>query len=483
MKFAFCCRSLLKMCSLLLLAPSLLPAAEVAPEPLANPIPDNIEFGDIVVAVEPFVRLPQTIDSATPPQTNQAYARIQYLQPLPDESGRLVVNDLRGLLYLVHSDNREVVEFLDLRAQNVDFDDSMFPNETGVAGVAFHPDYNKPGASGFGRFYTAYSASSDSGVADYLENPDNNHESVIREWIIDDPGANVFTGSSREILRVGQFDQNHNIGTLAFNPSAQPGQADYGLLYASFGDGGAANDPNENGQDLSNPLSSIIRINPLQPSSGRAYGIPADNPFIDQTGAAPEIWAYGLRHPQHFSFDVDGTLFIADIGQAQVEEINIGVAGANYGWRVREGTFATAFEPAFSGTARPRPVYPPPADSIEYTYPIVQFDHDEGNAVSSVFMYRGTGIPALAGKLVFSDMVTGRIFYTESNDFNPGSNPVLRELQVIIDGSVQNLADGVGYRNTYSQGNRAGLRLGTDAGGELYLLTKGDGWIRKLVAP
>jgi len=464
-------------------APAAVQAAEVTPAPLDDPLPGNIGFGDIVVVAEPFAALPQTGDSATPPQTNQAYARIQYLQPLPDGSGRLVVNDLRGVLYLIHGENREVVEFLDLRTRNVDFDDSMFPNETGLAGVAFHPDYTTKGAPGFGKFYTAYSASSDSGVADYLEDPDNNHESVIREWTTDDPSADVFSGTSRELLRVGQFAQNHNIGTLAFNPAAQPGQPDYGLLYASFGDGGAANDPNENGQDLSNPLSSIIRIDPLGSGAERAYSIPRNNPFVNQPGAAPEIWAYGLRHPQHFSFDQDGTMYIADIGQAQVEEINIGMPGANYGWRIREGTFATAFEPIFAGGVRPNPVYQRPPDTAEFTYPIAQFDHDEGNAVSSIFAYRGTAIPALTGKLVFSDMVSGRIFYTDTAGLQPGSSAPIQELQVQVDGQVQNLASALGYPNTYSAGNRAGLRLGVDEDGGLYLLTKGDGWIRKLVTP
>ncbi len=461
-------------------------AAEQGPAPLDDPIPKRVAYGDIVVTAEPFIRLPQTADSATPPQTNQAYARIQYLQPLPDESGRMAVNDLRGPLYLINGETREISMFLDLRTQNVNFDDSMFPNETGLAGFAFHPDYGRPGAAGFGKFYTAYSASTGSGTVNYLESPDNNHESVIREWTADDPAASVFSGASREILRVGQFDQNHNIGTLSFNPAAAPGDPDYGMLYASFGDGGGANDPQENGQDLSNPLSSIIRIDPLGGGDLQPYGIPADNPFVSRAGAAPEIWAYGLRHPQHFSFDREGTLVIADIGQAQVEEINIGAAGANYGWRIREGTFATAFEPAFGGAARPRPVYPAPEDTVEFTYPAIEFDHDEANAVSSVFVYHGAAISELEGKLVFSDMVTGRIFYADlgavSTDRSSSSRDI-QELQIVINGSIQNLADAVGYSNTYAAGNRAGLRLGIDADGELYLLTKGDGWIRKLTAP
>lgn len=459
-------------------------AAEVIPDPLDDPIAADIEAGELLVIAEPFVRLPQTYDSAFPPQTNLAYARIQYLQPVPDDSGRLAVNDLRGLLYFIDSESREVSVFLDLRTRNLGFDDSMFPNETGLAGVAFHPEYGKPGSPGYGRFYTAYSASTDSGIADYLEDRGNNHESVIREWTADDPTADVFKGTSREILRVGQFARNHNIGSLAFNLASAVGDADYGLLFASFGDGGAANDPNENGQDLSNPLSSILRIAPtVLLRNGSAYDIPTDNPFYSRQGAAREIWAYGLRHPQHFSFDHDGTMYIADIGQAQVEEINLGIAGANYGWRVREGTFATAFDPAIAGNVRPNPVYPRSADNQEFTYPVAQYDHDEGKAVSSVFVYRGKTIPALSGKLVFSDMVSGRIFYTDVTGLQPGNPSVLQELQVRIAGQEQNPVDAVGFDNTYAAGNRAGLRLGIDGDGELYILTKGDGWIRKLHTP
>ena len=166
------------------------------------------------------------------------------MTPLPDGSGRLVINDLRGVLYLTDEDGTEPAVYLDLRDEDVDFDDSTFPNETGLAGVAFHPNFAIEGQPGFGKFYTAYSAPSDSGVANYLESKADNHESVIREWSTLNPEANVFTGTSREIFRMGQFDQNHNIGTLAFNP-ASAGTSDYGMLYVSFGDGGGANDPQE----------------------------------------------------------------------------------------------------------------------------------------------------------------------------------------------------------------------------------------------
>ncbi|MSR10805.1 MAG: hypothetical protein EXR84_03270 [Gammaproteobacteria bacterium] len=463
---------------LLLLHPSFLHAAENSVAALVDPIPEKIQLGAIAVIASEFVRVPQTTDSAVVPQTNNAYARIQYLMPIPDGSRRLVINDLRGLLYITDESGRDPALFLDVREQNVGFDDSMFPNETGLAGFAFHPDFAVRGQPGFGKFYTAFSAATDSGVANYLDDVANNHESVIREWTVTDPAAGVFAGTSREIFRIGQFAQNHNIGTLAFDRSIPPGDPRYGLLYASLGDGGGANDPNENGQSLLTPMSVIMRIDPLGGNASAAYGIPPTNPFVGVVDVAPEIWAYGLRHPQHFSFDIDGTLYINDIGQNQIEEINIGVPGANYGWRLREGTFATAFG---IGDVRPNPVYPRPVDEQVFAYPVAQFDHDEGNAISSGFVYRGRAIPELQGKYIFSDMVSGRVFYIETAALIPDRPALIQELRVIINGSEQRFADAVGFANTYARGNRAGLRLGQDSQGELYFLTKGDGWIRKML--
>lgn len=454
-------------------------AAEALPDALSDPIAAVIEKGDIRVVAQEFLRLPQTLDSSDVRQTNAAYARLQYMYPVPDDSGRLAVNELRGVLYLFDEAENTLDAFLDLRDAGVGFDDSMFPNETGLAGFAFHPQFAQMGRPGYGKFYTAFSVGSDTGVANYLEDSSENHESVIREWTATDASANVFSGTSREIFRIGQFAQNHNIGTLAFNFAANPGDTDYGLLFASLGDGGGANDPEENGQSLRTPMSSIIRIDPLNSSPRSSYGIPEDNPFVGREGVAPEIWAYGLRHPQHFSFDTDGTMYIADIGQNQVEEINIGVPGANYGWRIREGTFATAFG---IGNVRPNPVYPRPVDEQEITYPVLQFDHDEGNAVGSVFVYRGSAIPELIDKLVFSDMVTGRIFYSDIAGLAADSPGLIRELRVTFNGAEANAAEEIGFPNTYGGGMRADLRLGIDADGELYILTKGDGWVRKLVA-
>ena len=447
-------------------------------EPVEDPIPETIQKGHVVVGTEEFVRAPETSDSSDGGSTNDAYARIQYMVPVGDGSGRLALNDLRGLVHLTDERGKTPTTFLDIRNREVGFDDSMFPNETGLVSVAFHPQFGQGGTPGFGKFYTAYSATSASGVADYLDDDAESHESVIREWTATDPGADVFSGTSREVFRIGQFAPNHNIGTIAFNPHAEPGSPDYGLLYVCLGDGGAAHDPQDYGQSLAVPQGAIMRIDPLAGDGARGYGIPPDNPFVGRDGVAPEIWAYGLRHPQGFSWDTDGRMFIGDIGQNQIEEVNLGRAGGNYGWRLREGTFASGYAVGRG----PGPVYPrPSSEDGEFVYPVAQYDHDEGNAIGGGFVYRGQAIPELRGKYVFAEFPRGRLLYIDANPLDPDRPATITEIRLVFDGREQDLVDVAGFPNTYGPGNRVDLRLGIDSAGELYLLTKGDGWVRKLV--
>lgn len=452
--------------------------ASAAPDPILDPIPARIQPGPLVVGVENFVRIPQSTDSSDQ-EINQAYARIQTIQPFGNTFGKLVVNDTRGLLYLTDDRGAEPYVYLDLRTADVGFDDTMFPNEMGLSGVAFHPEFTSIGKPGFGKFYTAYSTTSDSGVANYLDNDAGSHESVVREWTATNPRGRTFEGTSREIFRVGQFASNHNIGHIAFNPVAEVGTSDYGMLYITFGDGGAANDPRRYGQNLAEPLSTIMRIAPLEATADAAYGVPADNPFIDHPNAAPEIWVYGLRNAQHFSWDSRGRMFITDIGQRMLEEVNLGIAGANYGWRLREGTFATAFGVA---NGEPGRVYPLPNNDPAFTYPIAQYDHDEGRAIGSGYLYEGTAIPALVGKFVFADLVDGRIFYIDADGATSGNLREIRELRLFHEGREQPLKAFSSFANSYDAGVRVDARLGIDALGELYVVTKGDGWIRKFVA-
>ena len=478
-----------------------LPAAVGAPavaQPLADPLPQAIAKGDLVVAAAPFVRAPRTFDAARPGGTNNAYARIQYLLPVPrppaENSGaerpRLAFNDVRGVLYLTDAEGSAPAVYLDLRRQQVGFSNANFPNEAGFLGFAFHPQFAMPGTPGYGKLYTAFSATTRSGVADYLGTAAVQH-SVIREWSATNANASAFRGTSREVLRVGQVAANHNVGTIAFNPTAVEGGADYGKLYIAFGDSGYRDDPFDRGQQLGNPLGAIVRIDPLRAENGRAYGIPADNPFVGQHAlgvVAEEIWAYGLRHPQQFSWDADGRMFLADIGQDQIEEVNIGAPGANYGWRRREGTFSTA--PGIGRFRANRPVYPRPAtDPNPFVYPVAQYDHDEGYAVGGGYVYRGRGIPMLRGKYVFTDFPRGRVFTIDADaaaavdGAAQDSLVPIEELRLAFDGQERDLVAVAGFPNTYQPGEqRVDARLGIDHDGELYLLAKGNGWIYKLLA-
>ena len=482
-------------------------AAPAAAQPLADPIPDAIEKGDLMVAAVPFVRAPRTSDPVRPAGTNNAYARIQYLLPVPrppaDSSARaarprLAFNDARGVLYLTDAEGSAPRVYLDLRQRDVGFSNANFPNESGFLGFAFHPQFAMPGTPGYGKLYTAFSATTRSGVADYAGAAAVQH-SVIREWTAADANADAFRGTSREVLRVGQFAANHNVGTIAFNPVADEGTADHGLLYICFGDGGRRDDPYNHGQQLRTPLGAIARIDPLDTGGGRAYGIPADNPFVGRAEVATEIWAYGLRHPQQFSWDAHGRMFLTDIGQDQIEEVNIGASGANYGWRRREGGFST--EPGIGRFSRNRPVYPRPAtDPQPFVYPVAQYDHDEGYAIGGGYAYRGRAIPALRGKYVFTDFPRGRVFAIDAHAAASAhtaasadvaasadaiaSEPVpIEELRLAFDGQERDLVDVAGFPNTYQFGEqRVDARFGVDHDGELYLLAKGNGWIYKLAA-
>ena len=454
---------------------------------LKDSIEAPIAYGALRVAVQPFIQAPRTQDNGKPSiqwdedtvlGTNDAYARLQTMRALPDGSGRLAFNDIRGVLYLANADGSNVTAYLDLRDAVNHFADDRFPNGMGLLGFAFHPEFGTEGRPGFGKLYTAYGATATSGRAKYLADEAGSHHTVVAEWTTRNPDAATFSGTRREILRVGQFSTNHNVGNMAFNPAAQPGTPDYGALYISMGDGGGAFDPKDNGQDLSNPLAAILRIHPHAKGS-RSYTIPVDNPFVDVPGAAPEIWAYGLRHVQHFSFASDGRLFLNDIGQNQIEEVHLGIPGANYGWNVREGTFAT-------GKGVPdgqlQALYPLANRNDGFMYPIAQYDHDDViNAIGSGYLYEGSLIPELKGLYVFADLVQGRIYYSDFTKVGADGLATIEELRVVIDGQERPLNEVLAYKNTYGPIPRVDLRLGTDADGELYILTKGDGQIRKIV--
>jgi glucose/arabinose dehydrogenase len=287
--------------------------------------------------------------------------------------------------------------------------------------------------------------------------------------------------SRREVLRIAHPLHDHVMGQIGFNPTAVPSDPDYGMLYIAVGDGGNTwfgykeVDAWRNAQNMGNPFGKLLRINPLRNGADK-YSVPADNPFVGSSGLKL-IWALGLRNPQRFSWDTQGDhkLILVDVGQAEVEEVNVGAAGANYGWSEREGIWAVnhADEHQLSQL-------PPDDASLGFTYPAAQYRHDVGKAIAGGFVYRGRLVPALQGAYVFGDIVTGRIFRVSANQLANGRLSEIREVKLHYygrHGSLHDILDGEG---------RIDLRFGVDEQGEIYLLTQRDGMIRKLsmsVAP
>jgi glucose/arabinose dehydrogenase len=297
---------------------------------------------------------------------------------------------------------------------------------------------------------------------------------VLIEWRANNAGRRGIPTSGREVLRAAAWDTAHNIDTPMFNPRARPGDADYGKLYIAAGDGGnrqSSPDPFNTAQDPGAALGKILRIDPLA-SGSRPYTVPADNPFVGRAGFLPEIWALGLRHPQNISFDRGGagTLVIIDIGQGNIEEVNLGVRGANYGWSLREGTFVT-------DRAGSNPLYRLPADDARYgfTYPVAQYDHSEGRAIAGGYVYRGAAVPSLVGHYLFGDIVNGRIFHVPVADLVLGRQAAFRELRLFRGGAPVTLLGLVGATN-----NRVDLRFGQDEAGEVYVMTKQEGVVYRL---
>ena len=330
----------------------------------------------------------------------------------PGEHGNLYVVDQIGLIHKVALANGQKSIFLDVRNLLVPLGIPALGgyDERGLLGLAFHPNFATNGL-----FYTF--TTERPGAADFPSIPVD-HDNVIREWNAGVPG------SSREVIRIANPQFNHTGGAIAFGPD--------GMLYIALGDGGGEDDqdcqigvdgtvttghgPLGTGQDPGSILASILRINPDRSGEGaqsrnRQYRIPLDNPgsIMFASGRAsvhPEVWAKGLRNPFRFSFDTGSSRLIAgDVGQDDIEEIDLIKKGGNYGWRVKEGTFL--FDPRgcdimgfqTDGRAfRESPRFP--RFAID---PIAQYRHNEGIAVIAGFVYRGSAIPALSGKYIFGD--------------------------------------------------------------------------------
>ncbi|MDX2190858.1 MAG: PQQ-dependent sugar dehydrogenase [Bacteroidota bacterium] len=298
-----------------------------------------------------------------------------------DGTGRLFVIEQRGLIYIIDK-NQKLLDkpFLDISKSVVKL--TARYDERGLLGLAFHPKYKENG-----RFFVYYSSS--------LPVTGQDHVAILSEFKVDPKDPNRALPAEKVLMKINQPEWNHNGGQLLFGPD--------GFLYFGLGDGGSGGDPHGtigNGQDLSNVLGKILRIdvNGKQP-----YSIPADNPFVGQKNVASEIWAYGLRNPWRFSIDkVTGRLFCGDVGQNKYEEVDIVEKGKNYGWRIMEGVHC--FNPETN------------CDKTNLVLPITEYDRSEGSSVTGGYVYRGKAIADLYGKYIFADWRGVLFALTEKQD-------------------------------------------------------------------
>ena len=338
-----------------------------------------------------------------------------FLSGAGDSSGRLFIVTQPGVIYVARDGIVFDQPFLDIRELVSRPNLSGSYGERGLLGLAFHPQYTQ---NGF--FFVNYTDhSGDTVIARYHASPTADQA---------DPQSEV------RLLTVEQPYANHNGGMLAFGPD--------GYLYIGLGDGGSAGDPQGNAQNVHNLLGKLLRI---EVNLGDPYTIPADNPFASG-GGSPEIWAYGLRNPWRFSFDVlAGDLFIGDVGQNQVEEVDFLAAGSpggvNFGWNYLEGSHP------YKGQSEV---------SLTLIDPIAEYSHDLGCSITGGVVYRGMNLPEWQGVYLYGDYCNGNVWGLLRNP----------------DGTWQSLL-------LFQTGYRI-ASFGVDEAGEVYLLDHQQGEIYRL---
>ncbi len=332
----------------------------------------------------------------------------------PDGSGRMFVLEQGGKVRILRNGKLLEGAFLDLAKQ------ISCCGERGLLGLAFHPDYQRNGY-----FFVDYT--------------DPKGNTVVARYTVSSEPNRADPASAQIVLTVDQPYANHNGGMLAFGPD--------GYLYIGLGDGGSGGDPQNHSQNLNSLLGKILRIDVNKSEGGKPYGIPRDNPWVNQPGVRPEIWSYGWRNPWRFSFDRQtGDLWVGDVGQNQWEEIDFqpaGQGGGNYGWRVMEGTHC--YTPS-SG-----------CNKEGLILPVLEYGHNNqgGNSVTGGYRYRGQAIASLQGAYLYADFGSGRVWAATLK----GGKWVSREL----------LKEPMNFSS-----------FAEDSSGEVYLIDLG-GFIYKLV--
>ena len=502
------------------------------------------------LVIRDFVTMPMT-GSPNGAGNPGSLARVSVMREEPGGSRRFFVADLNGPLYILDRTTGAMAAYLDFNGRNGRpglFDRLPYTAgyQNGFISFAFDPDYagngilytihmEEPGAPGSrlpdntsvpGLTLTGYTPTA------AIRTPgESQREVVLIEWTDTDIRNSTFEGTAREVLRIETNTRIHPPGDLIFNPTSRRGDPDWRVLYIASGDGGSGEQSGavrQNPQRLDTMAGKILRIVPdlslhrqaTTLSENGRYRIPRDNPFAGVPGARKEVWAYGFRNPHRLTWDVDpanrtSRLIAASIGLSTWEAVYIVRKGGNYGWPLREGNQllrpdnTTAPLPAvdeipvrLSGTDTRGTVTP--------VYPVAQFGHtpDGGDAISGGFVYRGTLLPSLAGKYVFGDITTGRIWFADfkemvaADDGNPATLARLHPLHVRWDdpgdapdagpqlfptmfpialaaytarGGTDPDLPGT---STISGPGRADIRFAVDAAGELYILSKADGMIR-----
>ncbi len=402
--------------------PTTAPADEPADAPATEPAdteppdsePADTEPADTESPDEPADTDPAPLDDGVPASLDEVAVALREVAELSSPiamafvpgSGELFVAEQDGLVWGLSPNE---AGGLDVSGEPViDLTDATEASrEQGLLGLAISPDGS--------HIYAVYST--DTGANRLVE--------YAMDGDVPDPG------SQREVMVVEQPAANHNGGNIVFGPD--------GFLYYGLGDGGGSGDQFQTGQDASNVLGTILRIDPAG-DGDNAYLVPADNPFIGRDGR-DEVWLYGVRNPWRFSFDgATGNLWVADVGQNAIEEITIvspetGLTGPNLGWSLVEGS-----QP-FNGSAPP-----------DHVGPVFEYTHDEGCSITGGYVYRGRQIPGLAGAFVFADYCASQI----------------RAVAADADGTFldeRTLAVGLPEQSVVSFGE------GPD--GELYVLTSG----------
>jgi hypothetical protein len=498
-------------------------------------------------------------DYATVPMTGSttgtgnggSLARINVLRQEPAGLRRLWTNDLNGPLYIIDPRSKVFTPYLNFNGR--DGKPGLFEKLPTAQGYAnglvtfqFDPDYGRNGI-----FYTVHieepaapgssmpraSAVPGLDLTGYtttapIKTPGDqlDREAVVIEWTDRNIENATFEGRAREILRVQLNTRIHPMGDLIFNPTARAGDADWRVMYIGCGDGGSGEQTalsmRMNPQRLDTMVGKILRIIPdlaLHPSSSTVsdngrYRVPSDNPFVKIAGARPEVWAYGLRNPHRLTWDVDPArpadshLLAAVIGLHAWETVVVVRKGANYGYSEREGNqqlvAANTTGPLPSPDRVPVRIDGTKTEGeVTPTYPVLQYGHvpGGGDGIAGGFVYRGKKLPALAGKYIFADITTGRIWVADykamlaADDGKPETMAAFEEVQVRwtppgvsapgvyptmfpvvlaaykARGGVDPDLPGT---STVSGPGRADIRLAVDGTGELLILSKVDGMIR-----